>query len=447
MRIKKIAVKKFKNLVDFECEFSESNISAFIGINGAGKSNILELITEVFSEAKNATYKTYAAVGEPDILGCVIDYEYNGSDYTLNYDKFDVSINHNKEKLSKKDMNAVLPDTIMLYYAGETDRQTERANATIDERYDNALKNSKGTEFPGFKYLDCYSTEDLGLLLLVAAIYKGDYYQKLLQLLDCSEISTKTNLIISSPQKRSKGYADTYWGAKGFVKIFLDELKKFATKTRDLEENYVMVFENISLWKETSENEASLFTKLKALKNAGYVNFFNATLKQNDGNEITHEYLSEGEKQLALLYLLTSFTANNSCLYLFDEFDSYLHLNWQRSVSKMLNDINVNGHIIFTTHSPATISQIKSDDLYILKKGKIVYPSSETYNRALDDIMLEQMEVSLRPREVEELYDKFKQSIADKNKEQADHWKQELMKLLDENDPLWGDVKINLRRI
>ena len=52
MRIKKIAVKKFKNLVDFECEFSESNISAFIGINGAGKSNILELITEVFSEAK-----------------------------------------------------------------------------------------------------------------------------------------------------------------------------------------------------------------------------------------------------------------------------------------------------------------------------------------------------------------------------------------------------------
>ena len=61
--------------------------------------------------------------------------------------------------------------------------------------------------------------------------------------------------------------------------------------------------------------------------------------------------------------------------------------------------------------------------------------------------MLEQMEVSLRPREVEELYDKFKQSIADKNKEQADHWKQELMKLLDENDPLWGDVKINLRRI
>lgn len=52
MRIKRITVKKFKNLVDFDCEFSDSNISAFIGNNGAGKSNILELITEAFSVAK-----------------------------------------------------------------------------------------------------------------------------------------------------------------------------------------------------------------------------------------------------------------------------------------------------------------------------------------------------------------------------------------------------------
>ena len=37
MRIKRITVKKFKNLVDFDCEFSDSNISAFIGNNGAGK--------------------------------------------------------------------------------------------------------------------------------------------------------------------------------------------------------------------------------------------------------------------------------------------------------------------------------------------------------------------------------------------------------------------------
>lgn len=208
-----------------------------------------------------------------------------------------------------------------------------------------------------------------------------------------------------------------------------------------------MDFDDAGTWKKTSENEATLFAKLKVLKNAGYLHMLNITLIRNDGNEFTHDNLSEGEKQLALIYLLTSFTANNNCLYLFDEFDAYLHLNWQRSISKMLKDIDVNGHIIFTTHSPGTISKIKSDNLYIMSYGKIVYPESETYNRALDEIMLEQMDVSMRPPEVEELYDNFKQSVAERNKEQAEHWMNVLEDILDETDPLFTKMRINLRRI
>lgn len=53
MRIKKISIGRYKNLHDFECEFSDSNISAFIGNNGSGKSNLLEVITKAFSNAKN----------------------------------------------------------------------------------------------------------------------------------------------------------------------------------------------------------------------------------------------------------------------------------------------------------------------------------------------------------------------------------------------------------
>lgn len=48
MRIKKISIGRYKNLHDFECEFSDSNISAFIGNNGSGKSNLLEVITKAF---------------------------------------------------------------------------------------------------------------------------------------------------------------------------------------------------------------------------------------------------------------------------------------------------------------------------------------------------------------------------------------------------------------
>ena len=447
MRIKRITVKKFKNLVDFDCEFSDSNISAFIGNNGAGKSNILELITEAFSVAKNvAAEKTLDISVYPDIFGCNIEYENDGTAYTLFLDKSDVWIYSGEKKLTKKDMLNVLPETIMLYYAGETGRQKNAAKITFDNRYDNALKKADNSSFPGFKYLDYYSVDDLNLLLVVAAIYKGAYYNKLLDYLGCKNISTEASLFLMSPNSK-KGDGSTYWNARGFVKSFLDELRKYVSRTQDLGLMYIMSFDDFTKWGKSSENEAALFYKLKALKNVGYLHMLNVTLIRNDGDKFTHDNLSEGEKQLALIYLLTSFTAKNDCLYLFDEFDSYLHLNWQRSISKMLNDIDVNGHIIFTTHSPGTISQIKSDNLYIMKSGNIIYPESETYNRALDEIMLEQMDVSMMSPEIEKIYDEFKQSVAQHNKEQAEYYVQELKDILYENHPLFTKIRINLRRI
>ena len=447
MRIKRIMVKKYKNLIDFDCEFSDSNISAFIGNNGAGKSNILELITSVFSVAKNkANSNPNGTVFFPEILGCEIEYEYEGIEYKLCYNKLDIGIYLHSKKLTQKEMLQALPEAIMIYYAGETKRQYASVKDTFDERYNNILKKASGADSPGFKFLDYYSTNDLDLLLLTAAVYKGEYYKNLLRYINCTDISTKIDLFLNDPKEKG-GNADTYWGARGFVKSFLDELRKYVTSTQDLDVSYIMSFKDAGLWKKTSENEAALFAKLNALKNSGYFYGFNIILTRNDGNKFLYDYLSEGEKQLALIYLLTSFTANNNCLYLFDEFDAYLHLNWQRSISKMLNDVDVNGHIIFTTHSPGTISQMKSDNLYIMKKGQVIYPESETYNRALDEIMLEQMDVSMRPQEIEELYDKFKQSVAERNKEQAEHWMYALADILDETDPLFTKMRINLRRI
>jgi len=71
MRIKKISIGRYKNLHDFECEFSDSNISAFIGNNGSGKSNLLEVITKAFSNAKNfAAGKNLPFSLEPVLTNC-----------------------------------------------------------------------------------------------------------------------------------------------------------------------------------------------------------------------------------------------------------------------------------------------------------------------------------------------------------------------------------------
>ena len=450
MKIRHVSIKKYKNLKEFDCTFSDSNISAFIGNNGSGKSNLLEAITTIFSFAKSTIEKNNPKlIVAPDVEDYVIEYENAGSVYTLEGSGSDFNV-YQEGKLLRSQLakEVALPETIMLYYAGETTRQYDTAKRTFDDAYDSKLKRTDNASFSGFKYLDYYSASDLNLLLLTAAVFQGDYYEKLLSLINCRSISLEASFVLKNPAgKRISKNADTYWGARGFVKSFLDETRRFVSKTIDMSDLYFMTFQDVSPIRGLSANEAEMFAKLKALKNAGYLDALPVRLRRVDGEEFSYDELSEGEKQLSLLLLLTTFTAHSNCLYLFDEFDAYLHLNWQRQFSQMLREINVQGHVLFTTHSSATISKLKSDELHIMRNGTTEIPGSETFNRALDEIMLEQMGVTMRAPEIEDLYSLFKQFIADKDKEGALQIVRELEEKLDVSDPLFDRIRLNLRRI
>lgn len=448
MKLKQISIQKYKNLVDFKCEFSDSNISAFIGNNGSGKSNLLEAITEVFSYAKKKCEdKLYSIIVPPEIYGCEIEYEKDGIFYTLKYNHSEVSLYCGDKSLSKREMNDALPDNILIYYAGETVRQARTAAETFDEKYNYRLKNSDNNSFPGYKYIDYYSVDDLGLLLLTAAVYKGDYYEKLLTLLKCNEILPEINIMLQNPKGKNQADADTYWGAKGFVLSFLDTLRKYVSSTQNLLAYYSMNFKEIESFAKTSKNESEFFAKLKALKNAKYLHWIMLELLREDGEKFTFDMLSEGEKQLALLYLLTTFTAEDNCLYIFDEFDAYLHLNWQRNFASVITNLNINGHIIFTTHSPATISNIKRQNVFILNNGKVQPARSDTFNRSLDEIMEEQMLVTMRPKIFTDLEIEFRNAIIHNNKDVAWAKLEQIREIVGDDDPFFITASMALRRM
>lgn len=448
MKLKEISVQKYKNLVDFKCEFSDSNISAFIGNNGSGKSNLLEVITEVFSYAKKKCEdKLYSIIVPPEIYGCEIEYEKDGIFYTLKYNNPEVSLHCGEKSLSKREMNNALPDNILIYYAGETVRQARTAAETFDEKYNYRLKNSDNNSFPGYKYIDYYSVDELGLLLLTSAVYKGEYYDKLLTLLNCKEILPEINIMLQNPKGKEQANADTYWGAKGFVQSFLDELRRYVSSTQNLLAYYSMHFKEIASFSKTSKNESEFFAKLKALKNANYLHWIMLELRRDDGEKFTFDMLSEGEKQLALLYLLTTFTAKDNCLYIFDEFDAYLHLNWQRLFSQMLNETRVNGHIIFTTHSPASISKLQRSNVYKMSNGKVSRPLSDTFNRSLDEVIEEQFGVSLRPQEYTDLFNEFRKAVMQGRKDIALAKLEQIKEVVGEHDPFFITASIALERM
>src|SRR3984957_14120590 len=51
MRIDQLTLSDFRNLVDFEVDFDETSIRhVVVGRNGDGKSNLLEALTQIFSD-------------------------------------------------------------------------------------------------------------------------------------------------------------------------------------------------------------------------------------------------------------------------------------------------------------------------------------------------------------------------------------------------------------
>ena len=448
MKLKRIKIEKYKNLNNIEVDFPASNVVAFIGNNGSGKSNILEVLTEVFSLAKKyCEDKRYDIIVYPEIYGCEIKYENNGVDYILKYSKPDISIYKGEKKLPKKELTEALPESIIVYYAGETDRQARTANNTFDEKYDNRLKAADNNTFPGYKFMDYYSVKDLSLLLLTAAVYQGEYYRKLLDLLKCENVLPKTSMLLKNPKGKKSDEADIYWGATGFVRSFLDELRKSVSSTQDLSDKYLMFFSEINEFKKTSKNEGEFFTKLKALKNAGYLDRASIELKGQNGESFDCEMLSEGEKQLALLYLLISFTAEDSCLYIFDEFDAYLHLNWQRNFASIVTNLEINGHIVFTTHSPATISNMKRQNVFIMNNGQVQTARSDTFNRSLDEIMEEQMLVTMRPKIFIDLEFEFRNAVIHNNKDVALAKLEQIREIVGDEDPFFITASMALRRM
>lgn len=468
MRIHRVSIKEYRNLKNFDCIFSGSNSATFIGNNGSGKSNLLEVITRAFSSAQNICCgKPLSPIYPetiPDVLDCIIEYSVEDIFYTLKYNcnienllshhdinssqtiREQVTILRGDKILSKSDMSKALPELVLLYYAGETQRQKGTAECTYDTLYETRLKRAKTSDLPGLRFVDCYNTNDLTLLLAVASAYRGNYYHELLSLFGCVGIIPKFSLILKKPSN-GKGAADTYWGATGFVKLLLDDLRKDVSATRDLDSQYFMFFNDSASLKKVSVDEFDLFAKLKVLKQYGYLDHIGIEFEKRDGVRFSSLRLSEGEKQLALLLLLTAFTAKKEALYLFDEFDTYLHLNWQKEFSKMLHATDVEGQMVITTHSPATIAGMQRKDVFIMYDGRCKNAPSETYNRSLDEIMEEHMLVSMRPIEYNNLVQEFREAVISNRKQQAEEALIKLREIVGETDPFFITARIALDRM
>ncbi len=171
----------------------------------------------------------------------------------------------------------------------------------------------------------------------------------------------------------------------------------------------------------------------------------------SDGYRCTLFLIADIAYRMALLnpQLLDHVLEETDGLVLIDEVDLHLHPAWQQRVLNDLVRIFPKVQFIVTTHAPAVISSVKSESLMILNDGDVEGLSSESFGNDVNSILNQIMGVTERDPEVASLFSEFEALLAKKDYEEAE-------KILNRIDALRGyhdkqvaasRVKLRLERI
>ena len=156
------------------------------------------------------------------------------------------------------------------------------------------------------------------------------------------------------------------------------------------------------------------------------------------GEEFDINDLSSGEKQLFLRTLSIKMLEPKNSMILIDEPELSLHPKWQQRIIEVYKKIGENNQIIIATHSPHILGSVSNENIFILyrdEKGKIeaktgdeLYSSyGQPVDRVLKDIMgLKSIRTPKIDKDLEEL-----RKLVDEDKYATKEFKEKYNELLE----------------
>ena len=199
----------------------------------------------------------------------------------------------------------------------------------------------------------------------------SDYFERLLN--DVEELNSEKNKDRGIHAK----FVATYNEIEKIKKItqLASESEKMKRNARKLIDQFIEVVNNFLLDGEDGKN-------IK-ITNDGTVYF--ETAYTNDKIDIT--YLSSGEKQLVnlLAHFIVKASDLKNGIFVADEPELSLHLNWQKMFIQQLHHINPKIQLIFATHSPELVGSYRNKIIKIQKDyHKIQQDNSVNDNSIID---------------------------------------------------------------
>lgn len=360
MRLKNIHIKGYKNIQDLTIDFTDKDgITLFIGNNGTGKSNIIEVISSIF--AGLYTNKVHKPNFEYNILYEVRD---NSVSISLSKDVYTIKVNGNEitKTAFQQKVKEFLPENVVACYSGESLRLFENYYKPYYDRYIDTIKKEDKISTLPMLYINKYSVK-IALLTLFFCDWTAHS--------DVADFCTNTLNI-----KRIKS-----------IKFYYDNKYILSWKHNAV----VQMIENINsingigiISPDTCEYESidELKTHLPYLDEQTFFNWMYAAtmpldkkaikeidiqLELNDGSIISIDELSEGEKKYLLIKTILEIISKEDSIVLFDEPDAHIHVSRKAEFKTLLLPY-YHREIIITTHSPTLAMCFESSHIEGLGK-------------------------------------------------------------------------------
>ena len=352
MKLNKITFDNYKNL-SREYSFEQANkYIALIGLNGSGKSNLLEAISLLFAHT----------------MGIEVDSPF--AQYRLTYDirGHRVDITEGDSLANGTISDEDVPSSLIACYSGEDNRLW---NSGFGRYYvDFFNKAIRGGDYkPKVIYINkyCWKIAFLSLLFSEKGEVKSFISDKLHINTDSVYVRFFTkNGANPQPHDASNWYVRVCAKYPN-TQILINELKsnedvdlnciKYPGLTPDQIVFYYLYFLHMPDKQGTLGLEADKLIEKIEISVNGY----------------DFDNLSEGEKKLILIECITNVLGDESSLILLDEPDAHTHIAMKKDLLKLISEFE--GQTIMTTHSPMFLNKrwegFVENNIYYMHDGKI----------------------------------------------------------------------------
>lgn len=383
MKLKRLEIKKYKNLIDFSADFeSGKGLSILIGNNGSGKSNVLEAISGIFVNA-------YSAKAIHKFVYS-LTYEIKGKEVKLEQTIYRCQYYVDGKVIAVKELalRGLLPTNVIALYSGEDKRWWHNYYEPFYLKFTRDINaGTSNTLSPKMYYINKYYW-DIALLSLVYSTAEDDkqFLKKtigrdtvdhiLLFYTQNVERHCKSELLKSFLQSVNL-FSEHSKGPDG------EPVYLYAMTKESIFDTYgVRVFEDFAAMK-----NFYMFADAKFLNNKPeefnyyekqLFNYFVQAYMPKDKkviknieliyNGFSAKDLSEGEKKLILIRSILSFVADENSLILFDEPDANIHEGRKQQLYNLFSEYcKYDRQMIVATHSPILAQLANEKELLMLE--------------------------------------------------------------------------------